>query len=596
MRAAVIAAFLIAVCLTFRGVGESEFVLLDDDMHISNNPHLRNDGGGLEKIWAEPYQGLYIPVTYTAWAAQKAVFEKYWATWGPGGKRREAEARFYHSVNLGLHATNAFLVFTLLSLLLGVPWVSLAGALLFTFHPVQVEPIAWISGLKDLLSGFFSLLFLILYLSAGIRLRAKQKGVAWRYAAAALFFPLAMLSKPSAVMLPVIAFFFEWGVLREKALTAAMRTGVAALLALPLAWITKAAQPSFNLTYVAPWFTRPLIASDALTFYFSKLLVPLRLAPDYGRHPSLFLNSPWPWSTWLVPTLLFYVLLKRRRTTQTAFAVFLAALAPVLGFIPFYFQEFSTVADRYLYLAILGPILLACVYLKDHPTVKAKAFVAVALVVLCGLSHRQAGYWRDSTALFEQTIAVNPNSILAHNNIGTILEEKGDNLQAAYHYREVLRIEPGNIAGHYNLARLLAKLGHVDWAIDEFRQVIAKAPGIADAQFSLGILEARKGNYEEAKAHLFLSLHQRPTHTPTLAQLGTVFRETDDCAQALKYYDATLFREPSSPEALFGKGKCLRKMGKRKDAIRYFEAAAQVMPDWDTPKKEVAELTGNRKS
>src|SRR5690606_27079675 len=128
------------------------------------------------------------PVTYTAWAVQRALFQRYWGTWGDGGNSRQSEARLYHTVNLVLHAANTLLVFHLLLALGGVGWAALAGALLFGVHPVQVEPIAWISGLKDVLSGFFSLLCLNVYLSAGRRLRDKEKGAASRYSLAAFLY------------------------------------------------------------------------------------------------------------------------------------------------------------------------------------------------------------------------------------------------------------------------------------------------------------------------------------------------------------------------------------------------------------------------
>jgi protein O-mannosyl-transferase len=577
---------------TYRSVGDHKFVLLDDDLHLAHNPHLK-DSESLVGIWKEPYQGLYIPVTYTVWAAQKALFNRYWGTWEPGVAPRESSARLFHWTNWALHVANTFLVFLILMELLGgaaTPWAALSGALLFCLHPVQVEPIAWISGLKDVLSGFFGLLAVLGYLRSSRAQREKLPGQWIAYGWATFAYLLALLSKPSTVAIPLIALALDCLGRRAPFRASALRLLPWMLAALPLAWFAKVNQPSIHMSYVAPFFSRPLIASDALTFYFSKVIVPIGLAPDYGRHPLRFLTSNWRWVTWCVPILMVFVLRKRARSTQMAFAIFLAALMPVLGFIPFYFQEFSTVADRYLYLAMVGPAVWLACGVARLPNWRTGLGVALLLGVLCTFARRQAGHWTDSIALFDHTIRINPDSVLAHNNLGTLLEEKGQWLEAAYHYNEVLRIAPENMAGHYNYGRLLARLGKFEMAMAEFEQVLRQEPGIPDAQYSLGLVLLRLNRLEESKAHFFQALSLRPGHPDTLAYLGANFRLSGNCPQAVRYYDAALERRPSLGEANFGKGKCLAKEGKTEMAAKYFERAAQQDPAWDAPQKALADL------
>jgi hypothetical protein len=42
------------------------YIRLDDYSHLHDNPHLRSSSG-LWAIWARPYFGLYIPITYSVW-------------------------------------------------------------------------------------------------------------------------------------------------------------------------------------------------------------------------------------------------------------------------------------------------------------------------------------------------------------------------------------------------------------------------------------------------------------------------------------------------------------------------------------------------
>src|SRR4029450_12275090 len=83
-------------------------------------------------------------------------------------------------------------------------WAAAAGALLFALHPVQVEAVAWASGLKDVLCGLFAVAALWQYTAFA---QAEETAPArWKhYAVAALCFVAAVLSKPTGVVVPALA-------------------------------------------------------------------------------------------------------------------------------------------------------------------------------------------------------------------------------------------------------------------------------------------------------------------------------------------------------------------------------------------------------
>ena len=63
---------------------------------------------------------------------------------------------------------------------------------------------------------------------------------------------------------------------------------------------------------------------------------------------------------WIIPVtliLIAWIMRKRSKWLFTAILIFVVAILPVSGIIPFIFQNISTVADRYLYFAMLGPAL-----------------------------------------------------------------------------------------------------------------------------------------------------------------------------------------------------------------------------------------------
>ena len=64
----------------------------------------------------------------------------------------------FHAVNIFLHIGVTLLVYKILLHLKIHPWPACTGALLFAIHPVQVEPVVWVTSIKDMLYGCFGLL------------------------------------------------------------------------------------------------------------------------------------------------------------------------------------------------------------------------------------------------------------------------------------------------------------------------------------------------------------------------------------------------------------------------------------------------------
>jgi hypothetical protein len=241
-----------------------------------------------------------------------------------------------------------------------------------------------------------------------------RRRAAWWTVAGACFV-LALLSKPSAVTLPIVAAAVMWAVnVRPRVIVVTVVAG--ALLAVPIVLLTRALQPALDVP-ATPMWQRPLVTADAIAFYLGKTLWPPRLAVDYGRTAAAVLASHAAYWTWIVPAVVTAaVLLSRRRVLIAAWVVFLAGPAANLGLLPFDFQIVSTVADHYVYLGLLGVALALAWLVTELP--KTVRVVAPLVIVLAAISFIQAGHWRDSYALWRHAIDVNPRSGLAYGNLG----------------------------------------------------------------------------------------------------------------------------------------------------------------------------------
>jgi protein O-mannosyl-transferase len=153
--------------------------LWDDDAHLTR-PALRSLSG-LWQIWFDVgATQQYYPVTHSAfWVMQRL--------WG-------SDTLGYHLVNILLHATSAYLLSRLL-LRLEVPGARL-GAVVFALHPVQVESVAWMTELKNTLSGALCLGAALVYLQYDRRRDRRTYGLAL------CLYALSLLAKSVTAVLP----------------------------------------------------------------------------------------------------------------------------------------------------------------------------------------------------------------------------------------------------------------------------------------------------------------------------------------------------------------------------------------------------------
>jgi len=567
-RGLIAAALVIVVLAVFGPAARYGFVGWDDDILVYNNPHLKPPRpGNLLRFWRGPHEGLYIPVTYSFWGL--LAFSS-----------RGFDPRIFHGANIAIHVLNVLLLFSILERVFrdGTPkpapsasarggfrpkrdsgagagsetgriLAASLGAALYAVHPLQVESVVWVSSLKDLLCGFFSLLALRFYLSYARRSRAGGRGGMKFAAAATGAFALALLSKPAAVSLPPIA----WLLLHFRPADPASgrgRDGRPALFRPPqsllLGWIlisvpvvlaAKFAERDIPLGFVAALPGRLLIAGDGLGFYLFKLFVPLNLGIDYGRIPRLVLDDPGSRFFWLIPLLVAALCLlgRHRRQWLIALGVFAAGAAPTLGLVPHGFQVFSTVADRFLYLALLGPAL-ALGWAAIVRRRSASIWLGVILVALLGLGNvRQRRYWADNLTLFRHALEVNERSYMAHYNLGLTLDGRGKPAAAVFHYRRALEIKPDYGRAHNNLGAALVRQGRLAEAIGSFAEAFRLEPGNRGAYFNLytahnlrGVELAEAGNPEEAVFHFSEALRLKPDYDEARRNLSRARRAGEE--------------------------------------------------------------------
>ncbi len=517
-----------------------DFAPVDDVMTIAQNPKLnppRFTSDGVLWYWTHPYMGLYVPVTYTAWG----LIAK--ATWAPTPDEHGQFLRgsVFHAASVLAHWISVLAVYAILRQLTRRTWPAVAGALLFAVHPLQVETVAWASGLKDVMSGGFSLVAIWLYLRA-----VSQNGISsislstsavmhgrdahatsppnyhlWSVASLLM----AMLCKPSAMVTPLIAAVLDYFILRRSAREVVRSIAPWMLMVVPLVLLAKMVQPGSGVASPPVW-ERPIIAGGSLAFYLGKLLLPIGLTFDYGWEPLVMLGKNWFWGSTMVPVAMgvgLWLTRKRLPWLRAAGLVSVAALLPVLGFVPFMFQSYSTVADHYMYLAMLGPAMVVAWGLSNLPSQQwrfATVACAIGLMVLAGLTIRQLQFWRNPETLLRRMIAVKPNSLTGHNGLGKLYESRHDFKHAEQEYRLLIAINPAYLPARENLVNVCRYTGRAEEAIDQVHALMkllglqkgSNPEAYRDAFFQLGQITLTQGLTADAVRYFQEDLRLHPNH------------------------------------------------------------------------------------
>jgi len=515
----------------------------DDDEYVANN-ELLTAPDGLRRIWFSldaPSQ--YFPLVYTTFRIERAL-------WGlhPFG---------YHWVNLLLHVVNALLVWRLL-VRLKVPGARLAGAI-FALHPVQVESVAWITELKNVLMGFLFLLALL----AWIEFLDERTKRPWRfYVLALILYVLALSAKTTACTLPAALLLILWlqkkPINRERILQIAPFVLLGLGMGLVAIWWERYHQGT-HVRFVAPGpVERILIASRAVWFYLGKLIWPSNLTfiyPRWNIAPGKALDYIWLVAGAGLCAVIYFVRRYVGRGVEVAAAFFVATLSPVIGFIMLFTFRYTFVADHYQYLASIGPIALASAGVASLAGVfkgSRQLILCIALcviVTLAGLTWRQSAMYGDIETLWRTTLLRNPDCWMAYNNLGNTLYQANRIPEAMDMFKRALQINPDNDAAYYNVGNALVQRGRTSEAIDQYKQALRINPDFAKAHNNLANALLLLGRTSEAIDQYEQALRIKPNFAEAHGNLGAALAQAGRISEAIEQLKASLRINPSNIDA-----------------------------------------------
>jgi hypothetical protein len=439
-QAAQLFLLLLACAALYFPVIQFGFLDYDDRAFILNDPAIQQLSlENISTIFFEPYSSVWFPLARLSHAIDIAIFGH--------------NAAGHHLVNALLHFLNASILLHVL-LHLGrtaypveerpdsVFYVAIVSSVLFVVHPQHIDAVAWAIQRKELLATLFALLSIAAYL----RQRTSLVG---------LCLTLAMLSKPSAVVLPVFFILLDISLIEPKNISirriaeTVLSKWWMILLALAFAVATLRNHSEGNALWLDESFSllsRVFLYSDNSLQGLSRFFT-LQAGLFFQPIDNYITSGGWQARVSLVLFLLLLVtcgtllFLGNRQVRMGAAGLlfYFAALLPAGGLIVHGNYAFG---DRYLYLSSIGLYVSLfiglCELFRRHPAIKVRQWlyllVSTVLLTALLLSHQILPKWASTESIWLYDVNQRPDSVFANHMLGNYYFNSGNHKQALIHF------------------------------------------------------------------------------------------------------------------------------------------------------------------
>jgi hypothetical protein len=533
--------YLVLAIVTFAvfwQVTQYDFIGLDDQVYVTENSYIKSGITTDGFCWAfsTRYFHLWHPLIWLSF-----MFDYQLYGLNAGG---------YHLTNLILHIMSTLLLFWLFNRMTGAIWRSAFVAALFAIHPLHVESVAWIAERKDVLSTFFWMLTLCLYVYY------TEKPVLRRYLPVLLCFACALMSKPMVITLPVVMILLDYWPL-NRLRSQKIRTNFTEV-ALVSTWQerpeTKSKEgaskenifpsnhqkiseakvagimPLWQLWEKTPFFILSTVLAAVILYAPYKSVIEqssklFSLSSRLANAPVAFVTylekTFWPhdlavvypfsdqlpaWQVLGAALLIIaisaavIIAMKRLPYLLVGWLWYAITILPVIGIVQ---VGDCSMADHYTYIPLIGVFTMIAwlmpdlLHNKPHKKWILMILVYTTMALTVVVTTFQIQHWRDSFSLFQHALNVTKANYKAHHGLGMAYFNRGDVSKAIFHISESLKIQENNRARN-DLGLVFMNQGRITEAELQFRQSIRTNPRNAQAHNNLGAALATQRKYSEA--------------------------------------------------------------------------------------------------
>ncbi len=469
----------------FRQVHQFDFINIDDNIYVTENIHIQSglSPEGIRWAFTTTYADFWHPMT---WLSLMTDYQLHGLN--AGG---------YHVTNLILHILSTLLLFGLFHRMTREIWKSAFVAAVFALHPLHVESVAWITERKDVLSAFFGMLTLYLYV------HYLERQTVQRYLLVLLSFALALMSKPMVVTLPVIMMLLDyWPLKRFQSLNGSV-----------LSWQIKEKISFFVLSAAFSIMTMyaqykpsakiiPLgdrIANALVSFitYPGKIFWPLDLSFFYSLSENIQTQQILGSSALIIMISMIVIRMAGRMPyLLVGWLWYSVMILPVLGIT---YTGVHWTHDLYTYLPSIGIVIgvtwgVSALMNKNRLCTLLLSASIIVLIMISLLSWKQCGYWKNSIELLNHSLYIAKNNYLAYDQRGIAYGQTGQYQKAINDFNTAIDLKSDYYKGYNNRGFAYMIMGQYPMAIKDYDEAIRLNPSYAKAYHNRAMAHLNHGN------------------------------------------------------------------------------------------------------
>ena len=486
-----------------------------DDTLITNDSNVTNPAQ-----WAHFFNPLHL---------RQLTFFTFYLNHLVGGN----DPSGYHLVNVGIHVTNAVLLYWLVAGF-AEPWIAIAAAGVFLVHPVQSEPVLYVYERSTLLACFFSLLALL----------ALTRDRRW---VAIVMFLCAFESKEAAIAVPLVAVFLSsQGVARfnsahkgergPKPAPAYWIPGVVLLAVAALAILAYRHETTVGIGAVGrinPF--RYLLTETRVIFTYLRLLVfpyPQSLEYDFRNAGGLISAAG-------IIGVLAAGWVFRRRVEGLCILTFFILLAPTSSIVP----SADAAFEHRVYLPMMAFAILAAYGVSKFRWRTPVGVTVIAILAI--LTLRRETVWSSDLGLWQDTVRHAPGKARVWFNLG-----------GAYMGSDPESARPALL------------------------HALELQPHFPEALYDLGVIEQGKKSWDLAMAYYQRALEQQPDYWPAWNNMGNTLFAMGSRERALECFETTLRLNPDYWPAQYNIAVLYYLNGRFTEAVPKLHTVLDWQPDF----------------
>ncbi|VAX35583.1 hypothetical protein MNBD_UNCLBAC01-673 [hydrothermal vent metagenome] len=494
----------------------------------------------------------------------------------------------YHAINFFLHLCVSFLVYQFVKLISSIRGLPFWSALIFLTHPIQTSAVTYVVQRSTLLTTFFYLLALNLYITY------RMKGL-WRYYVFALLAVTAgLFCKPIIITIPLSILLYEiCFVLKEKKMFKEIILRVFPFVALVMVvpvllvlWKHKTFHlfHLLSITRETSVFTRQeylFTQFNVLATYIRLLFFPVNQKLDYDYPITQnFFNVPTILSFLLLVLIFFVAVRLYKKNRIMAFGIFLFFITLSLESSIFPIRD--VIFEHRLYLPMVGFVvmfpMLFFYFVKNKRVYKLS--MSGIILVFCLLTYQRNQVWADRLGFLQNEARKSPKKARILTNLGRAYAEYGQYTDALKIYTKAINIESNVAKTYVNRGSLYARQKKYDLAMVDFDQAIALEGGNDEAYSNKGFVYEQQGLYDLALQYYSKALSFNSSSASIYINRGNIYEKKREYDLAFIDYTRAIYIDPYAASGYNGLGLVCMYKNQYAEAFNNYNHALLIDPSF----------------